>query len=192
MISVKSDTPLFSDICRWIMLPFHTLNKQCLRFDILKKKFQISFSFRVRARYKISLGFRLSLVCSKFKLKISAGSQLFCLKTTSHGKPDLKKDFLGMVFHVKWFTGQKVDHPRRTWTWICWKPGWAWKSDWSCTWPWPWTKMKFQNLIQNIKPETLLVQHVKGQADLSRYVREKGCVTFDTNRDTPCSSNWGF
>ena len=42
-ISVKSDTPLFSDICQWIMLPFHALNKQCLRFDILKKKFKFHF-----------------------------------------------------------------------------------------------------------------------------------------------------
>ena len=28
--------------------------------------------------------------------------------------------------------------------------------------------------------------HVKGQPAASTYVREKGCVTFDTNRDTPC------
>ena len=36
-----------------------------------------------------NLVFRLSLVCSKFKIKISMGIQLFSLKTTSHGKPDL-------------------------------------------------------------------------------------------------------
>ena len=29
--------------------------------------------------------------------------------------------------------------------------------------------------------------HVKGQPAASTYVREKGCVTFDTNRDTPCT-----
>ena len=31
------------------------------------------------------------------------------------------------------------------------------------------------------------VQHVKGQPAASTYVREKGCVTCDTNRDTSCS-----
>ena len=54
--------------------------------------------------------------------------------------------------------------------------------------PDPEQKWNFKFFFQNIKPETLLVQHVKGQADLSRYVREKGCVTFDANRDTPCST----
>ena len=28
--------------------------------------------------------------------------------------------------------------------------------------------------------------HMKGQPAASTYVRKKGCVTFDTNRDTPC------
>ena len=46
--------------------------------------------YRVGARYKPSLVFRLCLVCSKFKF--SAGIQLFALKTTSHGKSDLKKE----------------------------------------------------------------------------------------------------
>ena len=46
---------------------------------------------RVRTRYKLSLVFRLSLVCSKFKF--SAGIQLFGMKTTSYGKPDLKNSF---------------------------------------------------------------------------------------------------
>ena len=73
-----------------IRLPFYMLNKQCLRFDILKKNFEISFLFRVWARYKISLVFRLSLVCSKFKFMLSAGIQFVGLKTTSHGKSDLK------------------------------------------------------------------------------------------------------
>ena len=31
------------------------------------------------------------------------------------------------------------------------------------------------------------VRHVIGQPAASTYVREKGCVTCDTNRDTPCS-----
>ena len=48
---------------------------------------------------------------------------------------------------------------------------------------------KIKNLkifFQKIKSTTLLVQHIKGQPDSSTYVRKKGCVTFDTNRDTPC------
>ena len=68
------------------------LNKQWLRFDFLKKNFEIFDFVRVRARYKLSLVFRLSLVLSM--VKFSAGIQLFGLKTTSHGKPDLRKSFL--------------------------------------------------------------------------------------------------
>ena len=45
----------------------------------------------VRPRYGPSLVFRLSLVCSKFKF--SASIQLFGMKTTSYGKPDLKNSF---------------------------------------------------------------------------------------------------
>ena len=56
----------------------------------MKKNFEVFDSVRVRARYKLSLVFRLSLVCSKFKFMLSAGIQLFGLKTTSHGKSDLK------------------------------------------------------------------------------------------------------
>ena len=60
----------------------------CAGFDILKKNFEIFCRVRVRARYKPSLVFRLSLVLSM--VKFSAGIQLFGLKTTSHGKSDLK------------------------------------------------------------------------------------------------------
>ena len=60
-------------------------------FNFLKKKFEINFFVMVRARYNLSLVFRLSLVCSKFKF--SAVIQLFGLKTTSHGKSDLKNQF---------------------------------------------------------------------------------------------------
>ena len=45
----------------------------------------------VRPRYRPSLVFRLSLVCSKFKF--SAGIQLFGMKITSYGKPYLKNSF---------------------------------------------------------------------------------------------------
>ena len=31
------------------------------------------------------------------------------------------------------------------------------------------------------------VHHVKGQPAASTYVQKKGCITFDTNRATPCS-----
>ena len=45
----------------------------------------------VRPRYRPSLVFRLSLVCSKFKF--STGIQIFGVKITSHGKPDTKNSF---------------------------------------------------------------------------------------------------
>ena len=51
-----------------------------------KKKLKF---FLVRVRYRPSLLYRLSLVCSKF----SAGIQLFGLKTISHDKPDQKNLF---------------------------------------------------------------------------------------------------
>ena len=66
------------------------VNGQCGRFDFLKKNFEIFYLVRVRARYKLSLVFRLSLVLSMVKFMLAAGIQLFALKTTSHGKSDLK------------------------------------------------------------------------------------------------------
>ena len=59
-------------------------------FDFLKKNFEIFYFVRVRARYKLSLVNRLSPVCSKFKFMFSVVIQFFGLKTTSHGKSDLK------------------------------------------------------------------------------------------------------
>ena len=47
-----------------------------------------------------ALVFRLSLVLSMVKFKFSAGIQLFGLKTTSHGKPDLKNEFLPAAQHA--------------------------------------------------------------------------------------------
>ena len=41
--------------------------------------------------------------------------------------------------------------------------------------------------VEKIEPKPLLVQHVEGQPAAATYVREKGDVTFDTNRETPCS-----
>ena len=66
-------------------------------FDFLEKKFAIFYLVRVRTSHRPSLVFRLCLVCSKFKLKFSVGIQLFGLKTTLHGKPDLKK----FIFEVR-------------------------------------------------------------------------------------------
>ena len=40
--------------------------------------------------------------------------------------------------------------------------------------------------FQKIKSATMPDHHVKGQPAASTYVRKKGCVTCDTNRDTPC------
>ena len=61
-----------------------------LRFEFLGKKFKIFYFGKSGARYKLSLVFRLSPVCSKLKFMLSAGTQLFGLKITSHGKSDLK------------------------------------------------------------------------------------------------------
>ena len=83
------------------------VNGQCGRFDFLKKNFKIFYLVRVRARYKPSLVFRLSPVFSKFRFMFSVGIQLFGLKTTSHGKSDLKNHILkshlpcDMVFRPK-------------------------------------------------------------------------------------------
>ena len=40
--------------------------------------------------------------------------------------------------------------------------------------------------FQKIKSATMPDHHVKGQPAASTYVRKKGCITFDTNRETPC------
>ena len=66
------------------------VNGHCGWFDLLKKKFEIFDFVMVRARYKLSLVFRLSLVLSMVKFKLAASIQLLGLKTTSHGKSDLK------------------------------------------------------------------------------------------------------
>ena len=107
-VSVKSETPLFSDIHWRTRLSFYVVNRHSGRLDFWKKNLKFYFLVRVRTRYKLSLVFRLSPVCSKFKFMLSAGIQLFGLKTTSHGKSDLKNSFLGQIYHVKWFSGQKV------------------------------------------------------------------------------------
>ena len=45
----------------------------------------------------------------------------------------------------------------------------------------------FEIFFQKIKSATMPVHHVKGQPGTSTYVREKGRITFHTNRVTPCS-----
>ena len=60
-------------------------------FDFSEKNFKIFVLVWFRARYKPSLVFRLSPVCSNSKLKFSPGVDL---KSTSHGKPGLKDSFL--------------------------------------------------------------------------------------------------
>ena len=92
-VNVTFETPLFSDICRRSRLSFHVVIGHCGGLNISKKKFEILFWFRVWARYKSSMVFRLSLVLSKFKFMLPMGIQFFGLKTTSHGKPDLKNEF---------------------------------------------------------------------------------------------------
>ena len=72
-------------------MSFFVLNKEGSRFDYLGKNWKFFTSVRVRPKYGLSLVFRLSPVCSKFKF--SADIQLFGLKTTSHGKSDPKIHF---------------------------------------------------------------------------------------------------
>ena len=94
VMSVKSETPLSSDIQWWSRLSFCVVTEHWAGFGFLKKNFEIFYFVRVRARYKLSLVFRLSPVCSKFKFMLSTGIQPFGLKTTSHGKPDVMNSFL--------------------------------------------------------------------------------------------------
>ena len=54
--------------------------------------------------------------------------------------------------------------------------------------PDPDQKKNFEFFFQKIKSATMPIHHVKGQPAASTYVREKGGVTFYTNRVTPCRS----
>ena len=77
---------LFSDICWRSRLSLHVVIGHSGEFDFLKKKFKYVFLVSVRAWYKPSLVFRLSLVFRMVKFKFSVGFQLFGLTTTSHGQ----------------------------------------------------------------------------------------------------------
>ena len=57
--------------------------------------------------------------------------------------------------------------------------------------PDPEPKKILKYFFQKIKSATMLVHHVKGQPPASTYVREKGGVTFDTIRVTPCRKKVG-
>ena len=63
-------------------------------FDILKEKIENFFGSGSGPGYKSSMVFRLNLVLSMVKFKFSVCIQIFGLKTTSHGKPDLISSFL--------------------------------------------------------------------------------------------------
>ena len=98
--------------------------------------------------------------------------------------PTSKYDFLGQVYHVNSCHYKKLNtrrerelaqnqaEPENQAELV---PG-----------PDPEPKKNFKIFFQKIKPKPLLVQHVKGQPAPSTYVRKKGCITFDTNRATPC------
>ena len=45
----------------------------------------------------------------------------------------------------------------------------------------------FKSFFSKIKSASMPVHHVKGQPGVSTYVREKGCLTCDTHRETPCA-----
>ena len=95
-------------------------------------------------------------------------------------------NFGGQIYHAKWLSGQKIEYLQRTWTWTCCKPGCAWKPGWAFTLPWPWPKKIFNFFLQKIKSGTVPNHHVKGQPATSTYVREKGGVKKDSNRETHC------
>ena len=63
-------------------------------FDILKEKIENFFGSGSGPGYKSSMVLRLSLVLSMVKFKFSAYIQFFGLKTTSHGKSDLKNELI--------------------------------------------------------------------------------------------------
>ena len=52
--------------------------------------------------------------------------------------------------------------------------------------PYPEPKKNFKIFFQNIKSATMPDHHVKGQPAAPTYVREKGCLKKDSNRETPC------
>ena len=80
------------DLCWRTRLSSYVVNNQRVWFNFLQKHLKCFFD-------RISLVFRLSLVCSKFMF--SAGI-LFGMKTTLYGKPDLKK----FIFEARFETRQ--------------------------------------------------------------------------------------
>ena len=44
----------------------------------------------------------------------------------------------------------------------------------------------FKFFFQKTKSASMPDHHIKGEPAASMYVREKGCLTFYTNRETPC------
>ena len=122
------------------------------------------------------------------KFKFSPGIQLFGLKTTSHGKPDLKNSFLRSDLPCEVVIRQKklnthreleLDHaqnqaePESQAGLV---PG-----------PDPHQKQNLNFFFQKIKSATMPVHHVKGQPAASTYVREKGGVKIILDPWTPCS-----
>ena len=49
------------------------------------------------------------------------------------------------------------------------------------------SREKKEFFFQKTKPKTMLIQHVKGYPDTSMYIKNKGGITLDTDRETPCS-----
>ena len=52
--------------------------------------------------------------------------------------------------------------------------------------PAPDPKKMLKIFFQKIKSATMPDHHVKGQPAASTFVREKGCLKKDSNRETPC------
>ena len=138
----------------------------------------------VWTRYRLSLVFRLSLGCSKFTF--SAGIQLFGLKTTLHGKSDLKNSFLRSDLPCEVVFRPKSWIPMENMNLNLLQSGLRLKTRLSLYLTLTLTQKKFQLFLKKIISASMSVHHVKGKPAASTYVQEKGCFQKYSNRDTPC------
>ena len=100
-----------------------------------------------------------------------------------------KMIFLGQVYHVKWFSGQKVEYPWRTWTWTSCKIRLSWYLDLTMI-----KKVNFNFFLKKWNPPPFLFTTLKGNLIHQHMFKKRGGLTFDTNRGTPCIKHfvWQF
>ena len=164
------------------------VNRHSGGFDFLKQILNF-FWVRVRARYKLSLVFRLSPVCSKFKFKFSAGVQLFGLKTTSHGKLDLKNEFLSLGLPCEMVFRQKSCILAENLNLNLLQTGLSLKTRLELYLALILTQKKFLNLFSKNQMHHYTHSPRKRTAWCVNICPRKGGITSDTIRGTPCSLN---